>query len=195
MRTTSSIVWSAASISSSELQAREKTVWCAALLLKSSKAKKNTLFSYRKVTRRQRKRHLTCNGTYHCQNGSSSILTQFREQPRLNRIVVAYPRPAFSATKRTNHAPISFDQQARVSQGHMSCKMRENRNTEVRGGGGLELMKLAREPSSSHPKTCTSLKTHPRVLHVHRFLLALVGRKQTVVRDQFFPLKPSGSRR
>ena len=30
--------------------------------------------------------------------------------------VVAYPRPAFSATKRTNDAPISFDQQAQVSQ-------------------------------------------------------------------------------
>ena len=31
---------------------------------------------------------------------------------RSTRIVVAYPRPALSATKPTNHAPISFDQQA-----------------------------------------------------------------------------------
>ena len=28
--------------------------------------------------------------------------TPYREQPRLTRIVVAYPRPAFSATNRTN---------------------------------------------------------------------------------------------
>ena len=28
--------------------------------------------------------------------------TPYREQPRANRIVVAYPRPAFSATNRTN---------------------------------------------------------------------------------------------
>ena len=41
---------------------------------------------------------------------SSNLLTPYREQPRSTRIVVAtYPRPAFSATKRTNYAPISFD--------------------------------------------------------------------------------------
>ena len=50
-----------------------------------------------------------------CQNGSSNLLTPYREQPRSTRNIVAYPRPAFSATKRTNHAPISFDQQAQVS--------------------------------------------------------------------------------
>ena len=38
----------------------------------------------------------------------------------------AYPRPAFSAIKRTNHVPISFDQQAQVFQGHTSYrKIRE----------------------------------------------------------------------
>ena len=35
---------------------------------------------------------------------------------RLRLIVVAYPRPALSATKWTNHAPISFDQQSQASQ-------------------------------------------------------------------------------
>ena len=35
--------------------------------------------------------------------------TPYREQPRSTRIVVAYPRPAFSATNRTN-VPTSFDQ-------------------------------------------------------------------------------------
>ena len=59
---------------------------------------------------------------------------------------MAYPRPAFSGTKQTNHATIGFDQQAQVSQG------------------------------------------------VRRSLLALVGRKQAVVRDQLFPQKPPGDR-
>ena len=60
------------------------------------------------------------------QNGSSNLLTPYREQPRSTRIVVAYPRPAFSATKRTNYAPTSFDQQVQVSQGHTSYKNKEN---------------------------------------------------------------------
>ena len=54
-------------------------------------------------------------------------------------------------------------------------------------------MKPAREPASSRPKPCASLKkTHESCrspLHV-----ALVGRKMTVVRDQLFPQKPPGSR-
>ena len=45
------------------------------------------------------------------QNGSSNILTPYREQPRSTRIVIAYPRPAFSAKNRKNYAPTSFDQQ------------------------------------------------------------------------------------
>ena len=95
----------------------------------------------------------TSNGTDQYQNGSSNLLTPYREQPRSTRIVVAYPRPALSATKRTNYAPTSFDQQVQVSQGHTSFK-----NKEVHGGGGLELVKPAREPASSRPKPRASLK-------------------------------------
>ena len=74
------------------------------------------------------------------QNGSSNLLTPYREQPRSTRIVVAYPRPAFSGTKRTNYAPISFDQQVQVSQGLTSYRNKKNWNNEVgHGGGGLEL--------------------------------------------------------
>ena len=62
----------------------------------------------------------TSNGTDQYQNGSSNLLTPYREQPRSTRIVVAYPRTAFSATKRTNS--ISFDQRVQVSQGHTSYK-------------------------------------------------------------------------
>ena len=66
------------------------------------------------------------NGTDQYQNGSSNLLNPYREQPRSTRIVVAYPRPAFSATKRTNYAPTSFDQQVQVSQGHISYKNKKN---------------------------------------------------------------------
>ena len=75
--------------------------------------------------RRQVARHFTRNGTDQCQNGSSKSLAPRREQPRSTRIVVADLRPAPSATKPTNHAPIRFDQQAQVPQGHTSYKNKE----------------------------------------------------------------------
>ena len=82
--------------------------------------------------------------------------------PRSTRIVVAYPRPAFSATKRTNYAPISFDQ-------HVKFKvkfLKATRRTKIRkieiprsmGGGGLKLVKPARAPASSRPNPYASLK-------------------------------------
>ena len=37
-------------------------------------------------------------------------------------------------------------------------EIRKIENTEVYGGGGLELVKPAREPASSRPKSCASLK-------------------------------------
>ena len=45
-----------------------------------------------------------------------------------------------------------------VSQGHTWYKNKGNWNTEVHGGGGLELVKPAREPASSRPKSCAFLK-------------------------------------
>ena len=139
-------------------------------------------------------RHFTDNGTEQCKNGLLTLLTPYREQPRSSRIVVAYLRPAFSATKRTNHAPISFDQQSQVFQGNMACRNMLNYNTEVHGGGGLELAKATREPTSNRPKPCASLKNTPHTLPVRLSLFALVGRKQTVARDQLPPQKPPGSR-
>ena len=82
--------------------------------------------SSRRVTRRQAMRHFTGHGTDQCRNGSSDILIPYREQPRSTRIVVAYPRPAFSATKRTNHARTIFDQRAQVYEGRASDINREN---------------------------------------------------------------------
>ena len=54
-------------------------------------------------------------------------------------------------------------------------------------------MKPAREPASSRPKPCASLKS-PTNLARSPLQVALVGRKMTVVRDQLFPRKPPGSR-
>ena len=58
---------------------------------------------------------------------------------------------------------------------------------KVHGGGGLALVKSAREPTPSRLKPCASLVNAPEILPVRRALLALVGRKQTMVRDQFSP--------
>ena len=79
-----------------------------------------------------------------------------REQPRSTRNVVAYPRPAFSAKKRKNYAPTSFDQQVQVSQGHTFCT--EIRKIEIPRSMVVELVKPAREPASSRPKPCAFLK-------------------------------------
>ena len=112
-----------------------------------------------RLTERQVMRYLTRNGSNRYQNGSSNLLTPYREQPRLTRIVISSPRPLFSAAKRTHHAPIRFDQQAHISQGHTSYRNKENGNIDVYGGASLELVRLAHEPASSSPKPCASLKT------------------------------------
>ena len=71
-------------------------------------------------------RHSTSNGTDQYQNGSSNLLTLYREQPRSTRNVVAYSRPAFSAKNRKNYAPTSFDQQVQDSQGHTLYRNKKN---------------------------------------------------------------------
>ena len=75
---------------------------------------------------RQKLCDTTSNGTDQHQNGSSNLLTPYREQPRSTRIVVAYPQPAFSATKRTIYPPISFHQQVQIPQGHTSYNNKKN---------------------------------------------------------------------
>ena len=68
------------------------------------------------------------------------------------------PTTSVLSNKSDKYVPTSFDQQFQVSQGHTSYKSKENWNNEVHGGGGLELVKPAREPASSRPKPCASLK-------------------------------------
>ena len=104
----------------------------------------------RRVVRRQLMRHFISNGTDQCQNGSSNLITSYREQPRSIRDVVAYPaRPPIAVTTRTNHAPSSFGEQVQVSQSLTSSRKKENCNTKVHGGRGLEPVKLVRDPPSS----------------------------------------------
>ena len=112
-----------------------------------------------RLTGRQVMRYLTRNGSNRYQNGSSNLLTPYREQPPLTRIVISSPRPLFSAAKQTYHAPMRFDQQAHNSQGHTSYRNKENGNIDVYRGASLELVRLAHEPASSLPKPCASLTT------------------------------------
>ena len=67
--------------------------------------------------------------------------------------------------------------------------IRKIKNRGPCGGGGLELVKPAREPASNRPKPCASLKNAPRILPIHRSLLTLVGRKQSVVAMISFSLR------
>ena len=64
---------------------------------------------------------------------------------------------------------------------------------EVHGSGGLELVKLARELASRHSAVCIP-KDAPVILPVRHSLWTLVGTKQILVRDQFYPQKPPGLR-
>ena len=57
-------------------------------------------------------RHFTRNGTDQCQNGSSNFLTSMPRATPIDSDCCRLPTTALLATKRTNHAPISFDQQA-----------------------------------------------------------------------------------
>ena len=130
-------------------------------------------------------RHFTSNGTDQCQNGLSNLLTPYREQPRSTRSVVAYPRPEFSATKRTNDAPIRFDQQPKFLK---VTHHTEIWKIEIPRSMVVEALSWGSRRSSQHQpsKALYILGKAPRILLVRCFVLALVGRKQTVVRNQFF---------
>ena len=76
-----------------------------------------------------------------------------------------------SQQKTKNYAPTSFDQQVQVSQGHTSYRNNKNRNTEVRGGGGLQLVGEAGARASIQPsKAMCILEKAPRILLVRRSL-------------------------
>ena len=94
----------------------------------------------------------------------TSFLHIHREQPRSTRNVVAYPRPAFSAKNRKiTLQPVLINKSKILKATHCTeirkVKYRGPWNgKKTHGGGGLELVKPAREPASSRPKPCASLK-------------------------------------
>ena len=116
-----------------------------------------------------------------------------REQPRSTRNVVAYPRPAFSAKNRKNYAPTSFDQQVQVSQGHTFCT--KIRKIEIPRSMVVEALNWWSRRASQHPAVQSPVHSWKSPTNLARspLLVALVGRKMTVVRDQLFPQKPPGS--
>ena len=101
-------------------------------------------------------------------------------------------RPAFSATKRINYVPISFGltRSPSFSRPHIVQKQGKLKYRGPSCGGCLELVKPAREPASSRPKPCASLKKP------HESCPVGPSRKKKdrrVVRQQLFPQKPLGS--
>ena len=165
------------------------------LPIQQTKKNDTILFSSsRRVTRRQVMRHFTSNGPDQCHNGSPNLLTSYREQPRSTRIVVAYRRPAFLATKRTNPPPISFDNKSKFLKATRHAKIRKIEIPKSMVGEALSWRSCRMSQRSAGEKPYASQKNASRILPVRRSLLALVGRKQTVVRDQLFTQKSSGSR-
>ena len=106
----------------------------------------------------------------------------------LDRLGLLSPTHDLRSQQQTGQIPLKpvlIDESVQVSQGHTLYKNKEHWHTEVNGGGGMELVNLAREPASSRPKSSTNLVCSP-------LLVALEGRKGTVVRHQLFPQKPPG---
>ena len=102
--------------------------------------------------------------------------TPYREQPRSTRIVVAYPRPAFSATNRTNSfQPVLINKSKFLKATHRT----KIRKIEISRSMVVEALGWWSRRASQHPavqspvhpwKSPTNLALSP--LHV-----ALVGRK------------------
>ena len=81
-----------------------------------------------------------------CRPPSASVLSNKADKSRSNQ---------FRSTSPSFH-------------GHTSCRNKGNCITEVHGGGDLELVKLPREPASSRPKLCASLKNAPGIFPIRR---------------------------
>ena len=84
--------------------------------------------------------------------------TPYREQPRSTRIVVAYPRPAFSATNRTNtFQPVLINNSKFLKATHRT----KIRKIEIPRSMVVEALSCWSRRASQHPavtKPCASLK-------------------------------------
>ena len=119
--------------------------------------------------------------------------TPYREQPRSIRIVVAYPRPAFSATNRTNtFQPVLINNSKFLKATHRT----KIRKIEIPRSTVVEALSWRSRRASQHPAVQSPV--HPRKIPTNLarspLHVALVGRKVTAVRDQLFPQEPPGSR-
>ena len=127
-------------------------------------------------------RHFTRDG----KNGSSNLLTQYRWQPRSTRTVVGLPTASALSQKNGQIALQSVSiikpRFLKATSCITSC------TTEVNGGEGLKLVKLANNSASSCRKPCASLKNTPRILAVRRSL-SLIRKKHAAARDQLSPQK------
>ena len=75
-------------------------------------------------------------------------MTPYREQPRSTRIVVAYPRPAFSATDRTNtFQPVLINNSKFLKATHRT-KIRKN---EIPRSMVVEALSWGSRRASQHP--------------------------------------------
>ena len=103
VRTTVS-VWSAASISESELTSYRERLSDVLPINKVIK-RDETFSSSRRGIRRQVMRHFTGNGTDQCQNGSSNLLTPYREQ-RLGLLSPTYGQRSQLQSGQTPLQPV-----------------------------------------------------------------------------------------
>ena len=91
-------------------------------------------------------------------NGSSNLLYSVSRAASINSDCCRLPTTSVLSNKSDKHVPTSFDQQFQVSQGHTSYKIKKIEIPRSMVVEGLELVKPAREPASSRPKPCASLK-------------------------------------
>ena len=142
--------------------------------------------SCRRVTRRQ---HATLYKQRHRPMPERSIKSPYSisKATSINSDCCRLPMASVLSSKADKSPPISFDQQTQVYQGHASCRNKENKNAEVHGGGGLELVKPARKPASSRPK---SLCIREKMSHESCLFVAPCWpsrrKKQTVVKCRSF---------
>ena len=149
--------------------------------------------SYRRVTRRQGMRHDTLQAIAPTNVKTVDETSLFNIESNLDRLRLLAPT---TPVEQTMSRIGNFDPNSAENADHTYIL----RHAKIRkivipryGGRGLELVKPARELASSRPEPCASLKNVAGILPVCRSLFALVGRKQTVVRDHISPQNPPGS--
>ena len=140
-------------------------------------------------------RYFTCNGTVQCRNSYLNILPPYDIESNLDRLGLLSPTHGQRSRQpggQITHQSVLINKPKFLKATHRT----KIRKIEIPRFMMVEA--LAGEAGSgasirSSKALCISEKA-PQSLIVRRSLSVLVGRKQTVVRDQIFPQKPPGSR-